>query len=80
MTVDEIERGLRVELAPGDHRATQRRGEDQLGEAPGVKHRCHDNRGLFGVPRHPVEDRLEFRCAATGMLGALGVTGRSRRQ
>ena len=80
VAVDEIEGRFRVELAPGRHRAAQRRGEDQLGKAPGVKHRRHDHRRLFGVPRHAVEDRLEFGRATTGMLGALGVTGSSRRQ
>ena len=80
VAVDEIEGGLRVELAPGDHRAAHRRGEDQLRKAPGVKHRRHHHRRLLGVPRHAVQDRLEFGRATAGMLGALGVTGGSRRQ
>ena len=48
-----------IELASGHHRAGHRRGEDQLGEAPGVEHGRHDHRGLLGPPRHAVQYRLE---------------------
>ena len=63
-----------------DHRAAHRRGEDQLREAPGVKHRRHHHRRFLGVPRHAIQHRFEFGCSATGVLGALGITGGARGQ
>ena len=80
VAVDELQGGLRVELAAGDDRARHRRGEHQLREPPGVEHRRDDDDGLLGAPRGPVEDRLEHLGSAAGVLGALGCSGGARRQ
>ena len=83
MTVDQLEGGLGVELAAGHDGARHRGREDELGEAPRVKHRCHDDDGLLGAPRCAVKDRLEDAGSAVGtagVLGALGTSGGARRQ
>ena len=77
MAVDEVQRGFRVEFAPGDHRAGHRRGEHQLRKAPRVEHRRHDHYGFLGPPRRAVQDRLEraYSGVAARLVGALGCSG-----